>query len=1594
VASKQELSEQLDLTTKLAAQVERMAAAADKLDAAYTGQVDAVKKLADAFSQINAGGAVQGIEVLNKSLKDMQDKMKDTGKATESTFQKLGKKVEETGKTISTKFPKAVLIGTAALTGFKQGLSNVIALGKGITGFVGSFVDGLANITASIISIPFKMFEGLVDMAAKSAGGSNELAQAIEDLRKQFGALGGPSNKAIIDTSKSLKGFSDTGLSAWRVFGTMAERLNYMREMATEMGTSFNLLRKEMEDNGGAILAYRKGLGLSAEAMKAVAQKSDMMGVKSGDTLKDMTKYSYALGKALNLDAKVISREMGEAMKDMAHFGTTSTKSLGESVAFAHKFGLELKDITGTLDKFDSFDDAAEHAANLSQAFGVNIDSFEMMKAAAEGDVGKQTEILRKAFREQGVDASKFNNVQRALIRDNTGLSDAAIQSAFSMKKQGVSLKDAQKAGDKAQKQTMTQEQAMSQLADAIERMVKAGGGLEGGFWDQFLKGVKNGIMSTQEFYGMMRNIQISLREVHMIGVKLGRDLVKIVPGFGEILGGLRDFFKPGNFSGMFQSISDTVRRFFDPKSQDKGSVPKLLEGLKKSVTDMFTKEGTAGKKILDGFKTFFLAFSKIAADGIKFLADKLAEGAKFMVDLLTGKASLDLGGAGAAAEGGLGFLKQVIAPLGEALKHAWEVLKDPLWELVKTLVSKLIEFLKSPEVMGIIKPALGGLALVFFGPAFTRAIVGAITAAMAKAATEALVGAGKKVFSSLIGKAAEAATAGKKAAETGAGDTKGIEQVGAVNKAAGEAVNADKGSKWGVQEAVKLGLKLIAIATAIAIGGVEMAVAIGVMHWTMKKFGIDKPEDIYPQLLALGAMVVAAVPLMLALKIASKVGSPSEVIKGGAVIALAVGIVGLTAGILAGLLGLITTPSMLDAVGTIMLKMSLVFLAMVPLILASMVIGALASGPQAVLLGVAAVGLGAIAIAVAAMATTAVGIIEALNKLQIEPGFQKKIDAFLGVMKAIQMFTDSMVKVIELMQPTLIGFLTGTEEKFTDKINAAQAAIKTMIGEAGKPGGLVGMVETVMKQIGKINVGGPKMAEAAQIFGSVMTAMADVMKAMTPPDAFYEAGTGLLNKLANPTVEFADLTYQVGKYAETMRTQLMKMIEGEGGKGGILGLLKDLSGIKIPDAGKAKVVADMIMAIANVTKAITPDAETFKSMQDSGVKASYAWGLLSFDNKKEGVKPEGIAKIIQAKAEGVKTLIDAVTTGPMKAILDKADSIGADKLQGVNALVSVLKTVTDLTSLIANSTKGQTTTTIDQGKITTVTDQIPDLAQIIMKIGKALAPETGKGFVDYLIDAVRSMPTDDKKFMKDLDTAKTLFGFVGEIPKLAESLNAVGAGAGGTAPNTDPLLGAFSSVTGFLEKLTKGTGGESPLTKLSDSMTVIAFILSGKNSPESMVKAFGGLKQTFEAVNEMGNSFSTMTDTVTKATEKIGKDGVGPALDAVSKMVKAVNEMNTAMADPNLNKINLKARLENVAKAVGLGGKASYSVDTGKGVVITVNMHVTMDAGTVEKTIIENSQSIIANRINFATSQPTVPGQDKITPDGNYNKEIQPGTK
>jgi hypothetical protein len=567
-------------------------------------------------------------DVMNQVVENMKslNTEETSGLMSPETLDKVIKKIEETGtaanKTsgmfkklsdfLNSRFAKSFAFAGGFVSGLKQGFSNILAIGRGTIGFFVKLADVVYSTGRAILSIPLKIMEGLINMA-KSGGGGNELFAAYQNVIKQFGDLNSEASRTVVGMAKGMGAMKEYGVNAYRVFGNLAQRLEYVNKLAGSLGPTFNAMQTEFKENANAILLYQKGLDISDEQLGIMSSRAVKYGVKVSDIQKDMTKYSLGMAKSFGINAKILSRDMAKGMADLAHFGHLSTKEMQIAATFANKMGLSIEKLTGLLDATKTYEQTAEGIGKLNEQFGLNIDYGEIM--AAENPA-QQMDILKNAFHAAGKDISTFNRYERDLIKQGTNLDDVTIDTAFSAKNAGVSYSKMAKEADKLEKKTLTQTDALKELAKSIEKIPQSGGAGEGGIFQHFIDGITRGMQSTSSFMTLMRNINIVLRNSTQYGVMLGRKLSNIVPGLSGISDALNQIFDPKKFNKMFEGILKSFDVFGKNGS---GKFEDFMDQLQKNFFGFLNAEAPGGKKALGSIKEFFGKFVKFAIEGLQY---------------------------------------------------------------------------------------------------------------------------------------------------------------------------------------------------------------------------------------------------------------------------------------------------------------------------------------------------------------------------------------------------------------------------------------------------------------------------------------------------------------------------------------------------------------------------------------------------------------------------------------------------------------------------------------------------------------------------------------------------------------------------------------------------------------------------------------------------------------------------------------------------------------------------------------------------------------------------------------------------------------
>lgn len=721
-------------------------------------QAELAQKMVESLAQATINNAaLDKSNRLQQSLKSAAEHAKNFGKQSQDMSAMTAGALKETDngfEGLIGKYgvaTKEASVWGAAAGGFVDGISkgfNILKTGlTGVISLAGSAVQGMFSIGKAILAIPFKVFNAFINEANRMQG-EPLLAREFEETRKSFGDFGEDLSKHVIQGYKNLRGeLAETGLSTYRVLGFMHERLKFVREQFEALGPVAHVFGLEIAQQAEHFAAYQKGLGLSGDMMKSLAQKTQGTGDTFEETLRKTTNFTTSLGKQFGISQKVIGRDVGEMAKDLKTFGSVGVREMAQLSVYARKLGADFKDLLGIVEKFDNFEDAAEGAARLAQAFGLNIDAMDMI---AEQDVGKRIDMVRKSFYQAGKDITKLTRQERNYLAQSTGIADQALNSVFALDKQGQSYDDIAAAGQTAEQQQLTQAEAMGKLADSIERMIKSGH-RTGGFFDRFVQGFKRGMRWSGEFRDVMINIKKSLWAAERAGRQVGRAFVKAFPGIKDLLEGMKDFFDPTKFKILGSKIVSTFNKFFkelgDPKTS-KQALSNLLKSIKEAFLGMEQSQHGPLSKIIEGFKKVFAAIGQIALSGIKIAVENITKFVNGLIKFFNG--DMDLIDAmkeafGKGADGASSAFLDAFSETSKQLGGPMKKLGDAFMKLLNVLWNKVKTWFKSIDwealfISAIKSDAGKTIALILLGPAFLKAIA----AGLGKAVMGALGGMGK----------------------------------------------------------------------------------------------------------------------------------------------------------------------------------------------------------------------------------------------------------------------------------------------------------------------------------------------------------------------------------------------------------------------------------------------------------------------------------------------------------------------------------------------------------------------------------------------------------------------------------------------------------------------------------------------------------------------------------------------------------------------------------------------------------------------------------------------------------------------------------
>ena len=205
---------------------------------------------------------------------------------------------------------KAAAIAGGA--GFMKAFSGGIGMFKMLAGGVSSVVGNIFSLGTAILSVPFKIIGGFIDMAASGTGGTDALREAMEDLRDEMGDLSKGEGAAVMKGFENMRSSSSalakSGMNLGKVFGYgkegAAAMLKAVSEIAKEAGASFSMMKDQLAEAADAAVMLNKGMGMSNKALAEVARRAHNTGQSAREQMVEMGSMALQMGDKFGVSAK------------------------------------------------------------------------------------------------------------------------------------------------------------------------------------------------------------------------------------------------------------------------------------------------------------------------------------------------------------------------------------------------------------------------------------------------------------------------------------------------------------------------------------------------------------------------------------------------------------------------------------------------------------------------------------------------------------------------------------------------------------------------------------------------------------------------------------------------------------------------------------------------------------------------------------------------------------------------------------------------------------------------------------------------------------------------------------------------------------------------------------------------------------------------------------------------------------------------------------------------------------------------------------------------------------------------------------------
>ena len=542
-------------------------------------------------------------ESLNKAAEQEKKYAKTQASHARKHIENLGKlkKSANEFKNAEQEFAEAVDVSKLATSSWTSKFKSVISGGFALVKMLGSLLGTATTWVKTVFTLPFMVLENVVKAGnALRTDIITVIEQAAQETKEFFDSLSnvGQGIRKMTSMGKGmLIEFENYNSEAVKLFGEGASGIsNMIKETSNSikaMGHYSEMFGHTITKNKTSLFHFtriKKAIGLEDDQLAYYAQDAGVNLISLNDRLTTMALLTKDVSSQYDVDMKRLGKNFNILRKDIALYGHLSDEELLKTTARLTQMKISVEDASSVFKKFNTFEDAANSVAMLSQTFGMNLDAMDIIQAKNPEDI---INMFRNSMIATGRTFDELNRFEKEILADQTGMSQEGLKALMTLRDKGLTHQEAVDAM-KDQTPEAKQMKAIKELNTSINMLQKVMNFTSP--FDAFLKGLGKNAAASSEARKAFMSLSNTYQMIHDWAIKLDGEtingLMEPVILIVDIMRNILDSpgFK-GGLTSLVKSFGNVAMNLFGVTDSEKiyAVLEQNLTGMTSTQKDMFT---------------------------------------------------------------------------------------------------------------------------------------------------------------------------------------------------------------------------------------------------------------------------------------------------------------------------------------------------------------------------------------------------------------------------------------------------------------------------------------------------------------------------------------------------------------------------------------------------------------------------------------------------------------------------------------------------------------------------------------------------------------------------------------------------------------------------------------------------------------------------------------------------------------------------------------------------------------------------------------------------------------------------------------------